>query len=193
MLVIILKTKIDSKIAYWQLNMRLISIASLIFIFFISSACYAQRCGDHLWFSLSDSAGKPIDPAEYGSIKIVDKAYDVNNAKKVHVYEDTPEVIKLDNELKVLSIRTGCGLIEAKFIVEYKGDKMVVIIKDIPGDAGNFILKEFTFMPGEFEVNIHGRPIENCTIEHNEIVSGYQLIEEQLWRINNASFVKLTR
>jgi hypothetical protein len=99
----------------------------------------------------------------------------------------------VEGGLKVMSMRTGCGLIEARFVLKYNGSEMTVVIKDIPGDAGNFILKELPFSPGVFEVNLQGRSMQSCTLVHKPIVSDYKLNDEELWRINNADIVQSSR
>src|SRR5262249_41821125 len=90
---------------------------------------------------------------------------------------------------KVFSIRTDCGLIEAKFVIEYRESRMTIIIKDIPGDAGNIILKGLKIANGSFEINLNGRKLENCTLEHDTIITDNRIIEERLWRIDNTKII----
>lgn len=169
--------------------MKLLSLLTLIILLLINiSGVYGQRCGDFLWISLNDRDGHSIDPSKYQSIKIYTKSYDVNDLNKVYENEVSPEIKLLKEGQAVLSIRTICGLIEARFSLEYQDQKMNLIIKNLPGDSGNIILKDLQFSEGKYEVDIGGRKLDNCQLEHDTIISGSKIIDEKLWRIDKDKF-----
>ena len=165
--------------------MKLLKYSVLLILICIQyNSVNLQRCGDHLWLSLINGNGEPIKPSDYQSIKISTKAFDIHDRTKVYNTIIEAEHKRISGGLEVLSIRTECGLIEAKFDLQYKNDKMEIIIKNIPGDAGNFILNNFQFRKGKYEVNL-GTRLENCVLVHDTIVEGNKIIEEKLWRIDN--------
>lgn len=166
------------------LNLFILLILLLVNISSISG----QRCGDFLFISLNDKEGLPIDLSTYKSIKIYTKAYDVNDRNKIYENEVSPEIKSLEEGKEVLSIRTICGLIEARFYLEYQDQKMSIIIEDIPGDSGNIILKDLKFSQSKYQINIGGRKLDNCQLEHDTIISGSRIISEKLWKINNSNF-----
>jgi hypothetical protein len=169
--------------------MKLLSLLILLIFLLVNvSGVSGQRCGDFLWVSLNDRKGHSINPSKYKNIKIYTKAYDVNDRNKMYENEVNPEIKSLEEGTDVLSIRTICGLIEAKFDLEYQDQKMTIIIQDIPGDSGNIILKDLQFSQGKYQINIGGRKLDNCQLEHDTIISGSRIISEKLWSINSNNF-----
>lgn len=159
----------------------------IILILFNTSLALGQRCGDHFWLYIKDSNNKPINPAQYRSIKATTKY--ITNDSSIAQTDVTPEIIKFNNSIDIFDVRTICGLAELKFQLTYQDKLMEITIKNIPGDAGNFILKDLVFKPGKFEVDIGGRPINNCEMVHDTILDGNQIVEERLWAIKNSAII----
>lgn len=164
-------------------------IALLLLLLINVSLINAQRCGDKLWFSLNYK-GKPINPSDYQLIKITIKSLSITNSNNIVEEEIAPEILKLKDDLRVFSIRTICGLKEAKYQVTYDNRQMEITIKNIPGDAGNFIIKELEFTPGVFEIDLGNKAKQNYELAHDTIVSNSLIIEERLWLIKNANIIK---
>ena len=179
------ENKINGNIDWGKCMMMKINKFLLIPIFLLLNinSAYTQRCGDFFWFSFNDKNGKSVDVNDYKSLKVFTKEYDVNDRHKIYNIEVKPEIKELQSGKKVFSIRTICGLIEARIELKYKETQMTVIIKDLPGDSGNIILKDLQIDDGVYEINLNGRKLENCEQEHDTILSGNKIVEEKLWRI----------
>lgn len=115
-----------------------------------STPALAQRCGDHIWINLKTPKGETIQPVEFDSVKI--QTFD-NYTTGGKVQEMEPILLEVPPGTKSYSVRTGCGLEWMLFEFTYKGEKMTIRLRHIPGDAENCLLNGYVFRKGEFEAD----------------------------------------
>jgi hypothetical protein len=121
----------------------------------------AQRCGDHLLLSFTLPDGHALRPEDFTSIRVVTENI-VDNIDNIDAEEmGTGEVA---GEGRLLETRTGCGLRRVEFRVQRAGELMVIILRHVPGDYGNILLRDIEFRPGRFEAELDYDALRAATI-----------------------------
>jgi len=169
---------------------RTFAIAILV-LTLTAQFAHAQRCGDKLWLSLDDPNSRPIPPSAYKAVKVTIDYNDPTEDSKRKIQEVSPEQIHLSDKTEALSIRTLCGLSEARFELSFDNEQMVILIQHIPGDAGNFVLRNFPFQPGTFQIDLGNRSLQNVDLVHNTILDGSRIVEERLWSLQNSKIQRI--
>lgn len=117
----------------------------------LNSVPNPQRCGDYIYFFFDDQNGKNIDPANFESLTINDKDYEVSGPFKSE-----------RKGMKGFSRQTGCGMPEMKVKVAYQNKKMELIIKRIQGDSGDIFLYSIPFSEGTYMFDFEYNLDKNC-------------------------------
>jgi hypothetical protein len=156
----------------------------------LAGSAGAQRCGDHLFVSLLDADGKPIPPSEL-TMKVRVTVHDINHWQELLTFDPTPEIETIPEGRTVHVLRTDCGLVEAAFQIGWKGRRMDLAIRDVPGDAGNILLGDVAFAEGAYTIELTTPLEESCVLLHSHLIEGIEEIGRELWSIRKGRLIRV--
>jgi hypothetical protein len=121
----------------------------------------AQRCGDHLLLSFVLPGGKPLTPEDFASVRVTTENIVDNLENMDSELVSTGEVA---GEGRLLETRTGCGLRRVEFRAQRGTEVMVVILRHVPGDTGNILLRDIEFRAGRYETELDYKALQAATM-----------------------------
>jgi hypothetical protein len=139
--------------------------AVLIFLIFHQAACFGQRCGGSLTFSIYDSAKHRLYPAFEDSTQKVDfyvdgkmlyEGFKITTLRIERGSKKLRQITYLKNGKKTLffNLPTGCGIPLWHISVKNAEKKMEIKFKNIPYDI-DFLFDSIPFKEGIFTIDIN--------------------------------------